>query len=141
MPSRGKGDTDRLEVMSDVDAHGHAMDTPIRSVVVELVDLLGAPLVAVIGGVGETRAVMQWTGDRKPQRPNVLRFALQIATMIARSGDREIARAWFEGSNPHLADTTPALLLRNLPLEDIQPKLMTAARGFASRGRSQLAEG
>lgn len=139
MDTRQDGDTGRLDVLNDVDAHGHAMDTPIKAVVAELIDLLGAPLVAVIGGVGETRAVMQWMGDRKPQRPNVLRFALQIATMIARSADREMARAWFEGSNPHLSDATPALLLRDRPLEDIQPNLMTAAREFASRGRSPIA--
>ena len=124
----------RSAVSSDIDAHSHAMEMPIASVVEELVDLLGAPLVAVIGGVGETRAVAQWTTTRKPQRPNVLRFALQVATMIARSADRELARAWFEGSNPHLGDAVPALLLRDRPLSDIQGNLMAAARDFASRG-------
>lgn len=125
--------------MSDVNAHGHAMEIPIQAVVAELVDLLGAPLVAVIGGVSETRAVMQWISDRAPQRPNVLRFALQLGTMIARTKDREMARAWFEGSNPQLDDAVPALLLREKPLGDIQANLMTAARSFALRGGPQPA--
>jgi len=124
----------RGDVLSDVDAHGHAMEIPIQEVVTELVDRLGAPLVAVIGGVGETRAVLQWTKSRTPQRPNVLRFALQLATMIARMGDYEMARAWFEGSNPQLDDAVPALILRDRPLADVQSNLMAAARSFALRG-------
>lgn len=125
---------ERTEVLSDVEAHGHAMEIPIQAVVAELVDLLGAPIVAVIGGVSETRAVTQWLSERTPQRANVLRFALQIATMIARTTDREFARAWFEGSNPQLEDAVPALLLRDKPLADIQPEIMNAARSFALRG-------
>ena len=128
----------RDEVLSDVDSHGHAMEIPIQAVVSELIDRLGAPLVAVIGGVGETRAVLAWTKSRTPQRPNVLRFALQLATMIARMGNPEMARAWFEGSNPQLDDAVPALLLRDRPLADIQSNLMTAARSFALRAGAQL---
>jgi hypothetical protein len=129
----------RTEVLSDVEAHGHATEIPIQAVVTELVDLLGAPLVAVIGGVSETRAVTQWMTHRAPQRPNVLRFALQLAAMIARSQDRELARAWFEGSNPQLEDAVPALLLRDKPLPEIQANLMSAARSFALRGGPQQA--
>ena len=131
------GSLERDEVLSDVDAHGHAMEIPIQAVVSELIDRLGAPLVAVIGGVGETRAVLQWTKSRTPQRPNVLRFALQLASMIARMSDDEMARAWFEGSNPQLDDEVPALILRDRPLADIQSNLMTAARSFALRGGPQ----
>ena len=137
MEQSQNGKSDRQNVLSDVDAHGHAMEIPIQAVVSELIDLLGAPLVAVIGGVGETRAVQQWTNERTPQRPNVLRFALQLATMIARTKDRELARAWFEGSNPHLDDAVPALLLRDQPLAEVQANLMAAARSFALRGGPQ----
>ena len=120
-------------VLSDHLAHSQAMSLPINEVVEELVDLLGATNVAVIGGVGETRAVEQWILGRKPQRPHVLRFALQIATMIAASTERELARAWFHGSNPYLDDAIPLLLLREVPLPEIQVKLMGAARAFASQ--------
>jgi hypothetical protein len=109
------------------------MSLPIRDVVSELVDLLGTTTVATIGGVGETRAVTEWLTTRAPQRPNVLRFALQIATMIAASTDQELARAWFHGSNPRLDDAVPAIMLRDLPLSDIQGALLGAARGFAAR--------
>jgi len=137
MDTTTQDELDQGEVLSDVDAHGHAMEIPIQSVVSELIGRLGAPLVAVIGGVGETRAVLQWTKSRTPQRPNVLRFALQVATMIARMSDYEMARAWFEGSNPQLDDAVPALILRDRPLADVQSNLMAAARSFALRGNSK----
>jgi hypothetical protein len=116
-------------------AHDEAMGLPMVEVVRRLVDYLGATTVAAIGGVNETRAVRQWMskGGREPQRPHVLRFALQLASMIANVADADVARAWFQGSNPHLADEVPALMLRSLPLDEIQGRLMAAARSFASR--------
>lgn len=120
-------------VRDDFSAHEHAMEIPIEDVVRELIDLLGATTVAVIGGVKETRAVTQWLSGRTPQRPHVLRFALQLGTMIATKADKQIARAWFHGSNPHIGDMVPMLVLRDGKLEDIQGQLLAAARSFASR--------
>lgn len=124
--------TDRGE-RSAPEAHERAMSLPIETVVSELVALLGATTVATIGGVGETRAVTQWKTGRAPQRPNVLRFALQVASMIASKKDSDVVRAWFHGSNPHLADRVPALMLRDEPLHEIQAEIMAAARRFAAR--------
>ena len=121
--------------LSDRQAHEHAMEIPIAKVVRQLVDLLGATTVAVIGGVKETRAVQQWTQDREPQNPHILRFALQLATMIAGAQDRLIAQAWFHGSNPYLGDRAPMFLLRERPLEEIHAPLLAAARSFAARDR------
>jgi hypothetical protein len=115
------------------EAHEKAMALPIEEVVRELVGLLGLTTVAMIGGVGETRAVTQWTNGRAPQRPNVLRFTLQIASMILNSKDADVARAWFHGSNPHLGDRAPAVLLRDKPLSEVQGEIMAAARDFAAR--------
>jgi hypothetical protein len=120
-------------VRTDLGAHNHAMALPIAEVVRELVDLLGATTVAVIGGVKETRAVQQWMGEREPQRPHVLRFALQLGAMIAGQADREVAQAWFHGSNPGLNDEVPMLMLRKQPLSEIQGTLLAAAREFAQR--------
>ncbi len=114
-------------------AHQRAMSLPIDGVVKELVAMLGLTTVAMIGGVGETRAVTQWANGRSPQRPNVLRFTLQVASMILNAKDPDIARAWFHGSNPHLHDQAPAVLLRDKPLPEIQGEIMAAARVFAGR--------
>ncbi len=120
-------------IRTDLQAHDHVMGLPIGGVVRELTALLGATTVAVIGGVSETRAVQQWMEGREPQRPHVLRFALQVATMIATLADKEVARAWFHGANPRLGDETPMLLLRSRPLSEIQGDLLAAARSFALR--------
>ncbi len=127
-------DSQNTQRLTDLDAHENAMALPIAEVVSQLVEILGATTVAVIGGVTETRAVQQWTTGREPHHPHVLRFALQIATMISsKNGSCEAARAWFQGSNPRLEDGIPAVMLRSEPLENIQAPLMRAARAFASR--------
>jgi hypothetical protein len=131
MPSNGAY---REKPLTDLEAHDRAMELPIATVVRELVDLLGATTVAVIGGVQETRAVHQWMVDREPQRPHVLRFALQLALMIAAPSNRHSVQAWFHGSNPRLEDRVPMLLLRNEPLSEVQAPLVAAARAFAGRG-------
>lgn len=115
------------------DAHAQAMSLTISEIVARLLDVLDATTVAVIGGVQETRAVHGWLTGREPQRPQVLRFALQLASMIAAAGDREFCKAWFHGSNPHLDDRVPMIMLRDVPLPDIQRDLLAAARIFAAR--------
>ena len=129
---RGRG---RRGELVDFDAHDEAMGLPMTEVVRRLVGYLGASTVAAIGGVNETRAVRQWTspGARKPQRPQVLRFALQLASMIASNADADVVVAWFQGSNPHVEDQIPALMLRTHPLEEVQAQLVAAARSFAER--------
>jgi hypothetical protein len=119
--------------LSAGDAHTLAMSLPIRDIVGLLLELLDATTVAVVAGVQETRAVHSWLAGREPQRPQVLRFALQLAAMIANAGDAEICKAWFHGSNPHLEDRVPMIMLRDLPLAEVQPSLLAAARLFAAR--------
>jgi hypothetical protein len=119
--------------LSAGDAHTQAMSLPIGEIVAHLLELLDATTVAVIAGVQETRAVHSWLNGREPQRPQVLRFALQLAAMIATAADAEFCKAWFHGSNPHLNDRVPMIMLRDLPLVDTQRDLLAAARVFAAR--------
>lgn len=119
--------------LTDAQAHAVAMSMPIQAVVRRLIDVLGATTVSVIGGVSETRAVMQWTDGRTPQRPHVLRFAFQLAAMIGGDDNDEVVRAWFSGSNPHLNDQVPILMLRDQRLNEVAGPMMAAARAFAAR--------
>jgi hypothetical protein len=119
--------------LSAGDAHIQAMSLPISEIVGHLLELLDATTLAVIAGVQETRAVHSWLNGREPQRPQVLRFALQLAAMIANAADAEFCKAWFHGSNPHLNDRVPMIMLRDLPLADTQRELLSAARIFAAR--------
>jgi len=66
--------------------------------------------------------------DREPQRPHVLRFALQLSWIVCARAIAITARAWFQGVNPHLNDAVPLLLLRQRALTEIQGPLMAAAR-------------
>jgi hypothetical protein len=124
---------ERSQALTDFAAHDNAMSLPIETVVTELTKLLGATTVAAIGGVEETRAVQQWMTGRKPQRADVLRFALQIASQLAVRRNNDIARAWFYGSNPYLNDAMPIFWLRTRPLSEIQADIMAAVRAFVGR--------
>jgi hypothetical protein len=119
--------------LSAAEAHAQAMSLPIARVVQRLLELLDPTTIAVVAGVQETRAVHGWLNGREPQRPQVLRFALQLAAMIAGSSEAEFCKAWFHGSNPHLDDQVPMIMLRDRPLAEIQRELLAAARIFAAR--------
>jgi hypothetical protein len=121
----------------DLEAHSHAMRAGFPQVATELRELLGAKLVAYLGGVGETRAVHQWAdGDRTPsdEVQQRLRFALRIALPIANADSASIAQVWFQGLNPQLDDRAPARLLRDGDLDEVGPSIVAAERAFLIGG-------
>ena len=64
---------------------------------------LSAKLCAYLGSVKDTCAVNEWAeGVREPGEAvqRRLRLALQVAGAIAEVDGAEIARAWFQGSEP-----------------------------------------
>jgi hypothetical protein len=104
----------------------------------ELRDLLGAKLVAYLGGVKETRAVRQWaegtrvvSGEEDLRR---LRVAYQAAKLLAERDTPAVVQAWFQGLNPAVADRSPARLLREGAVDDVGPQVLAAARQFAATG-------
>ena len=125
---------------SDTESHDWVTGLSIHDVVRQLADILDITTVAVIGGVKEARAVQQWMADREPQRPHVLRFALQLALMLSSAKEREFAKAWFHSPNPRLDDRVPMLVLRDVPLEEVQGSMLNAARAFASRQHPETPE-
>lgn len=110
------------------------MRTPFDAAVKKLADLLTPRLVAYIGGVRETRAVHQWAeGTREAKASEVedrLRFALQVALVLAEHDGQRVVQAWFQGLNPHLEDRSPARLLRDGDLDEVGPAVLAAARAF-----------
>lgn len=99
----------------------------------ELVGIVGAAAVAVIGRTNETRVVRAWAEGRDaPARAGTLAFALALALVIAEFQGREIVQAWFLGANSWLGYESPLVILRDRPLDDSTRKtLMSAARAFA----------
>lgn len=121
----------------DLEAYEHAARMDFPRLVAELSELLGARLVAYIAGVGEIRAVRQWSDGKRQPRPPIperLRLALQVAWLIARHDDAAVAQAWFQGLNPQLDDRSAARLLREGDLDEVGPQILSAARAFVSGG-------
>lgn len=108
------------------------------AVVAGLRELVGARLVAYLGGVQETRAVRQWAdGAREVQDPMVLRrlrLALQVAGLLVERDSPVVAQSWFQGMNPHLGDRAPARVLVEEDLDEAGPRVLAAARAFAANG-------
>lgn len=119
-------------------AHERAMRLPFEAAVGELVGLLTPRLVAYVAGVRETRAVHQWAdGTRDAKSRDVedrLRFALQVALLLAEHDPARVVQAWFQGLNPHLEDRSPARLLREGDLDEVGPLVLAAARAFVVGG-------
>ncbi len=108
------------------------------ALVSELRDLLGAKLVAYLGGVKETRAVRQWAeGTREvsgAQDLRRLRVAYQAAKLISARDTPAVVQAWFQGLNPGLQDRSPARVLREGDLDEVGPQVLAAARQFSAVG-------
>lgn len=119
------------------DAHRSATQS-FSKVVSQLVDLVGAPLTAYLGSVGETRAVREWINRERVPHPTTqskLQLALQIAQELADEGEEGAIEAWFQGLNPALDDRPPAELIRNATKTDLSKvgkELLIAAREFAN---------
>lgn len=121
----------------ELEAYDHAARVAFPVLVKELSDLLGPKLVAYIAGVGEVRAVRQWSSGNRDARspvPERLRFALQVALLLASQDSPAVARAWFQGLNPQLDDRSAARLLRSGDLDEVGPLILSAARAFVSGG-------
>jgi len=96
--------------------------------------ILGAQLVAYIGGVRETRAVREWAeGLRRPSSAVVerLRLAYRAARLLERRESSGVVQAWFQGLNPQLEDASPARLIRESDPESVGAAVLAAARSFA----------
>lgn len=128
----------RAPARPDLQAHHSAvrLDPPV--LVKELRDVLGAKLVAYLGGVKETRAVRQWvegtraiSGGEDLQR---LRVAYQAARLLSERDSNEVVQAWFQGLNPALGDRSPARVLREGAVDEVGPQVLAAARQFAAVG-------
>ena len=119
-------------------AFERAIRLPAPELVTELRDLLGAKLVAYLGGVRETRAVRQWADGTRLIQDSTdeqrLRIAHQAAAILAERDTPAVVQVWFQGLNPQLGDRSPARLLRDGDLDETGPLVLAAARAFAATG-------
>lgn len=98
-------------------------------VVRELVAVLGADAVAFIAGVDSTDDVQDWmSGGGWPANEQRLRYCLKAVKILLPEGP-EVAAAWFAGENHHFNGDSPAIALRDGPL-DAGMDVVLAARAF-----------
>lgn len=112
---------------SEEQVFGMAFD----QVVGELVECLGGPNVALIGGVSKTSLVADWIRGGRPksdERAMRLRLALRLARILLSRFSSESVRAWFWGANRRLDDEAPIAVIAQRPLQEIQKDLLGAAR-------------
>jgi hypothetical protein len=122
----------------DLDGYATATRADTAELITDLRELLGARLVAYLGGVRETRAVREWADGERTIRDvddeQRLRIAYQAALLIVTRDKREVAQTWFQGLNPQLDDRSPARVLREEKPEVGGPLVLAAARAFAAVG-------
>jgi hypothetical protein len=106
------------------------MDLASEALVKELVDALGAQLVAAIADVTETRRVRAWERGESPQRLESLRTALQATRAIVETCGPATARAWFTGCSSGLDFISPLEVLRE-NTQDSRTRVLRAAVTFA----------
>lgn len=121
--------------MTGLEVSANASRLAIHEIVSELRDILGARLVAYLGGVKETRTVREWAeGTRRPSSDAVqrrLRDAYHVAALLDETEAPGVVQAWFTGMNPQLGDRTPARLLRDGGPE-APTQVLGAARAFVA---------
>jgi len=115
-------------------ARPRAMTLAPAEVVRTLTAVLGSKVVAIIGGVKDTRSVRAWQREESPPtRIDALRLALRVADIIKTRDRDDVVRAWFGGTNQFLGGENPALFVANrYQYHTDQMKILDAARAFIS---------
>jgi len=119
-----------------LNAHAQALRMDTATLIVGLRALLGTKLVAYLGGALNAGAVGEWAkGTRTVQNAadeHCLRVAYEAAVLLVERDSPETAQAWFQGLNPELGDHSPARQLRGGDPEDVDCRVLSAARAFAA---------
>ncbi len=122
------------EARPDLAAHTHAMRASFPEVAAQLRELLGARLVAYLGGVRETRAVHQWADDERPPAEH-RRPAAPTSRPPGRSADR---RGRQQGDRPGVVPGPQSPARRPLAGPDAPRRRLRGGRAGRRRRRSRL---
>ncbi len=63
-----------------------------------------------------------------------MRTSYYVAGILIERESAKTIQAWFQGMNPELGDQSPAALLRGERLDEIGPRVISAARSFVAHG-------
>lgn len=103
---------------------------PVPDLVQELVDGLGASVVAAMSGAGSRSLPKKWAEGTRPGQDKLDRLVLGYrAWRILKDAEgNSVALAWMVGSNPRLGESTPVTFVRDLRAAEV----LGAAEAFVS---------
>lgn len=111
-------------------AHTETMRLSSAELARQLVQHLGATVVAVLAGVRDKKLPYKWAGDDGPVPRDGALQRLQVAhrawVAVATAEGADIARAWFIGANPRLDEQPPFMALADGKFKPV----MNAAAAF-----------
>lgn len=116
-------------------AHEKSVRLTAPEIVCGLRELLGAKLVAYVGSACDTATVRQWAaGEAAPPVDTLkrLRITYAIVGLLVERDSAAVAQAWLLGANPRLNDVSPVRLLREGDLDDVYPRVLSAAHAAAA---------
>lgn len=116
------------------DAYRTSISTPLSNIAQDLQHLLTPRVTAYIVGVRDAKTINRWANGEVTQvrDANVerkLRATYEISRMLLEYDKADIVKAWFVSMNPHLADRTPAEVIR----QGQEREALAAARSFVVR--------
>ena len=118
-------------------AYEDSVRLPFPELVDELREIIGARLVAYIGGVMSTMPVSAWArGTEAPDEAERerLRHAFHVAALLRERYDAITVQSWFKGRNPSLNDDAPAHILREGNQLEGARDVIAFAKSYANIG-------
>ena len=98
-----------------------------------LIDTVGARMVTAAVGLRDARAVRAWARGQGIKQPDVeqrLQELYQIVWAVAEAYSPAVAAAFLRGTNPHLGDRAPLVVLADGDPMTVGPALLAAARAL-----------
>ncbi|MCK8468742.1 hypothetical protein M0722_16220 [Microbacterium sp. KSW4-16] len=119
-----------MGTLTPTTAHRRTMRMDIHEIVRELNAALGPTLVASLAGSRDPKLPIRWAKadgpEPRPQTSNRLTFAHRQWSLLCAADGENVARQWFIGGNPHLAEATPITAIR----EGLHAEVADAVEAF-----------
>lgn len=106
-----------------VEIHDVTARMSIHAVAGRLVKALGPTLVATLAGVKDAKIPYKWAKADGPTpraaAQQRLTAAHRVWVLLSAGENEHVARGWFIGCNPRLAEKTPVMALRDGQIKDV----------------------
>jgi protein gp37 len=98
-----------------------------------LLDAVGARITTAAVGLKDARAVRGWADGKSVKEADVeqrLQELYQVVVAISEAYSSSVAVAFLRGTNPHLGDRAPLVVLADSDPNDAGPALLKATRAL-----------